>query len=113
LRHSEFRADDSVLGHGPTGEAIKSGKPHYVNDIANDPHFVPWREKTMKEGFASSAAVPIKLNGQVVGALNLYSERIGFFDEAQQSFLGDLSLLLAEGLRKFRDESKSFKTSQS
>lgn len=109
LRQSEFRADDSALGHGPTGEAIKSGEPHYVNDVAIEPNYAPWREETMKEGFASCAAVPIKISGRVVGALNFYSDQIGFFDEKRRAFLGDLSLLLAEGFRKFRDQSKDHK----
>jgi len=110
LQYNEFRSDGGVLGRGPTGEAIRSGECRYINDIAHDPSYEPWRLKAMDEAFASSAALPIIINGRVAGTLNFYSDQINFFDEKRRAFFGDLTLLLAEGIRKFRDPSKDRKT---
>jgi GAF domain-containing protein len=110
LQYNEFRSDGGVLGWGPTGEAIRSGECRYINDIAHDPSYEPWRLKAMDEAFASSAALPIIINGRVAGTLNFYSSQINFFDEKRRAFFGDLTLLLGEGIRKFRDPSKDRKT---
>ena len=58
----------------------------------------------MAAGFKSSAALPIKLSGHVVGSLNLYSNEAGHFDEEWQKFFKEVAILLAEGLRRFRAE---------
>jgi len=109
VQNNQFRTDDSSLGRGPTGMTVKSGKTCFVDDIATDPDYEPWRVKALKEGFASSGAVPIMINGQVVGTLNLYSGQKGYFDESRRNFFGEFSLLLAEGFRKLREETKHLK----
>jgi len=109
LDRNEFRSDKTILGRGPTGTAIQSGEPTFENDIAHDPVYVPWRDKALAAGFRSSAALPIRLSGHVVGTLNLYSNEVGHFDADWKNYFKDVALLLAEGLRKFRAEGKKLK----
>ncbi len=71
--------DDSPTGMGPTGMAIKTGKPR-VRDDLEDPSYKPWSDKALKRGFFSSMAAPLTgINGEVIGALNLYSDKMGYF----------------------------------
>jgi GAF domain-containing protein len=106
LAQSSFRADDSAFGRGPTGRAIQTGEPSFMNDVERDKNFKPWRERALQAGFASSGAVPIRINGKTAGALNLYSSEKNYFDAPRQIFFGEVALLLAEGFRKFRESEK-------
>lgn len=69
------RWDDSPQGCGPTGMAIKTGRPSAMKDILGDPRFEPWRKRAIARGYQSSFAFPLFAFGKAVGALNVYSER--------------------------------------
>lgn len=79
LSEIKVRWDDSPEGMGPTGRAIKTGSPQVINNL-EDPFYKPWSEKALKRGFRSSMAAPLMLSDrQVIGTLNLYSERPYYF----------------------------------
>jgi putative methionine-R-sulfoxide reductase with GAF domain len=67
--------DDLPTGQGPTGQAIKSGEPAVMRDIETAPEYRPWREEALKRGYRSSAAIPLRFKGQVLGALSVYAEQ--------------------------------------
>jgi len=74
--------DDSLYGMGPSGLAIKTGRPHVSNNIENDPSFAPWRAKAIERGYRSSVSVPLVCaQTAVIGVLNLYSDRAEYFAE--------------------------------
>ena len=82
LKDVTIHWDNSHLGQGPSGRAIRKRSPVVVNDIENDPSYEPWREKALKRGYLSSMAIPlICARGEVVGVLNLYSGEKGYFNE--------------------------------
>jgi signal transduction histidine kinase/HAMP domain-containing protein len=79
LSEIKVRWDDSPEGMGPTGRAIKTGSPQVMNNL-EDPVYKPWSEKALKRGYRSSMAAPLMLSDlQVIGTLNLYSERPYYF----------------------------------
>lgn len=79
LSEIKVRWDDSPEGMGPTGMAIKTGRPQVRNNL-DDPSYRPWSEKALSRGFISSMAAPlITPGGRVIGAINLYCERPGYF----------------------------------
>ncbi len=80
------RYDDSPLGQGPTGIAIKSKKPEFQNHIATDPRYGPWREAALKRGYGSSAAFPIMHENKVIAVLNIYNSN-ETFPEKEINFL--------------------------
>jgi len=67
--------DESPTGRGPTGTAIRTRKPVVARDLASSPTFSPWRAAAAKRGYRSSCAVPLIASSQVLGALNLYSNK--------------------------------------
>ncbi len=98
--------DDSEYGRGPTGTAIRTGKPSVMRDIKEDIRYRPWREEALKRGYASSIAVPLVSEGEVVGALNLYSESRDAFDEEEVRFLTEVAHDIAVGIRAVRFEKR-------
>ncbi len=89
-------SDDA--GNGPTGTAFKSGGIVVCSDIASDPRMAPWREAALARGYASSAAMPLFLDGKVPFVLSLYSGEKDFFSREELQLLaeiqGDISLAL-------------------
>ena len=76
----EVWADPSRLGGlGPTGTAIHEGRPYVCDNFLGDPRTLPWRERALQAGVRASAALPLSLHGQVIGALNVYSDQAGVF----------------------------------
>ena len=51
--------DDTPQGRGPTGTAIRTGKPSVCKNMLTDPAFEPWRKGAMERGYASSLVLPL------------------------------------------------------
>jgi PAS domain S-box-containing protein len=93
---------DTDRGRGPTGTAIRTGRPVVARDIQADPSFAPWREDAGTRGYASSIALPLLLNDQVLGALIIYAEGADTFDSVEMQLLTGLSNDLAYGIQALR-----------
>lgn len=89
-------------GRGPTGTAVRSAEPTVAQDIATDPGFEPWREAALIRGYASSIALPLSVNGDVLGALNIYAGQPDAFDPEEIELLTELADDLAYGLSALR-----------
>jgi PAS domain S-box-containing protein len=83
--------DASPEGSGPTGTAFRSNSPVIVSDIETDPRMEPWRDEATRRGYRSSAAFPFSLHGEVVGILNLYAGKPGFFTDSETGLLGEIA----------------------
>jgi len=97
---------DQELGRGPTGTAIRTKQPAICQDIRSDPDYAPWRETALRHGFSASLALPLLIENEVVGALNLYSSQAGEFDEQELHLLTDLAGDLAFGIQVLRERSR-------
>ena len=93
---------DEERGRGPTGTAIRTGRPVVVRDLATDPRFHPWRAAAAQCGFRSSIALPLPADGDRLGALNVYAAEPDAFDQEEVALLTDLADSLAYGLRALR-----------
>ena len=74
-------------GKGPTGKAIRTGKPSLCRNMAEDPSFLPWREAALSRGYASSLVLPLNLDGKAFGAISIYSSRPDAFSESEIALL--------------------------
>ena len=84
-------AADVPEGRGPTGRAIREGKNMICSDIEYDPIILPWRDKALKQGFRSSAAIPFRQGGSVIGAFTIYADTPQFFTDEELSLLTSLA----------------------
>lgn len=72
--------DEMPTGKGPTGMAIKKRFPQMIPCVDTEPSYVPWIEQAGNRGFKSVMAAPlICLGDEVIGVINLYSDKQGYF----------------------------------
>ncbi len=82
---------DNERGRGPTGTAIRTGRPSICRNMLTDPTFLPWREEAIKRGYASSLVIPLKEGDKVIGAITIYSREPDTFSEGEVSLLTELA----------------------
>ena len=102
LETLEITWADTPRGRGPTGTAIRTGQPSWVRDILTNPNFEPWRSRALKLGYTSSLALPLIVNNQVIGALNIYAAEPDAFDTEETELLTELAGDLAYGITTLR-----------
>jgi len=91
-------------GRGPTGTAIRTGKPAICHNMNSDPAFEPWRKEAIKRGFASSLVLPLISDKKPFGAITIYSDKTNAFSEKEILLLSDLANDLAYGISYIRLE---------
>src|SRR5216117_244233 len=79
------------LGEGVTGWVARAGKPARVGDVSKDQHYVMVRKNVRSE-----LAVPLEVNGEVRGVLNVDSDRLNAFSAEDQELLQELALPAAK-----------------
>jgi len=94
---------DAPHGRGPTGTAIRTGKPVVNRNSETDPNFAPWREQAIERGFASAIALPLVLSTGRLGALVVYSAKVDAFDADEEELLSRLAEDLAFGVGALRE----------
>lgn len=73
------------VGRGPTGRAVAEGKAVEVEDVFADPGVREWWEPARELGFASLITLPLRVQGEVAGALSFYfADRHRFGEEERQ-----------------------------
>ncbi|MEW6202809.1 MAG: PAS domain S-box protein [bacterium] len=97
---------DTRRGRGPTGRAIRTGKPQIARKIMTDPNFAPWRAEAKKRGYASSIAVPLIIGAETIGALNIYATEPDAFDREEVKLLTRLAKNLTYGIMTLRAEAE-------
>jgi signal transduction histidine kinase len=97
------RCNGSPAGMGPTGRALREGRPVVVNDWETSPSVEPWRERGLKAGFRSSGAFPIRKEGRIWGTLNLYAPVREAFGEEEVALCQELADDLVFAMRSLED----------
>ncbi len=93
---------DTERGRGPTGTAIRTGKPTGCRNMLIDPQFSPWLEEAKKRGYASSISLPLMSEGRAFGALTIYSAEPDAFQEDEIKLFSELATDLAYGITNLR-----------
>ncbi|MBI4799572.1 MAG: PAS domain S-box protein, partial [Desulfarculus sp.] len=93
---------DGQRGRGPTGTAIRAGKPVTAEHLDPDPEFAPWRAAALQRGLASSIALPLVVEGQTLGALSVYAARPEAFPQEEVDLLVEMADDLAFGIKGLR-----------
>ena len=82
-------------GKGIVGHVVRTGEVVVASDVSLDPRYVPGRPETRSE-----IAVPIVSNGEVIGALNLESDRPGAFSARDAELLEAFAVAAAISIEK-------------
>jgi len=78
------------VGEGITGWVARTGKPARVGDVSSDPRYIAVRLHVKSE-----LAVPLEVNGEVRGVLNVDSDRENAFSAEDQDLLEALAIQAA------------------
>jgi signal transduction histidine kinase len=79
------------VGEGITGWVARVGKPACVADVTHDPRYVMLRAEVRSE-----LAVPLEVNGEVRGVINVDSDHADAFSSEDQEVLETLALQAAK-----------------
>ena len=93
---------DSERGRGPTGTAIRRGKPCVCANMQHDPKFSPWRQEALKRGYASSVVLPLMNEGRAFGAITIYAREPDAFSQEEVALLSELTQDLSFGIQSIR-----------
>lgn len=72
------------LGEGPCLAAAIEEQWFRSGDVERDPRWPHWGPEAAAEGARSILAVPLLIEGQLVGAINMYSTRLSGFGDADE-----------------------------
>lgn len=92
--------DNSPTGQGPVGAAIRTGKAVPLNCIDANPKAAAWHTAALKQGFHSSAALPLRYGDKILGALSLYCRVTDHFTPERLQELQSFANLAAMALQK-------------
>ena len=106
---------DNGQGAGLSSTAIRSGKPYIIRDTSSDPGFTRWKDAAAQQGFRSVISLPLSINNEVIGVLNMYASEINAFDPEEVRLLMELAddtayaiKFLRTGVEKQRIQSQLF-----
>jgi PAS domain S-box-containing protein len=97
---------DEPLRYGPTGTAIRTGRCVVCQDIATDVSMIPWRDQALQRGYRSSAAVPFRQHGRVIGALTVFAAEPLGFDAEDEQLLDEIGLDISFALDALEQEAQ-------
>lgn len=94
---------DEPLGCGPAGEAVRSGQPRVVRNLAIEDAFTPWAERAAREGLRALMVAPVPAaDGEPPAVLCLYSRSTEVFDEDEQALVIQFTRSLSLAWRSLR-----------
>ncbi len=94
----ELRWDDTPLGHGPTGTAVREQRPIVTVDLVAQAAFLPWKERAEAHGLAASASTPLRADHRALGALTVYATESAPFEPGLLRVLEEVGDLLGFAL---------------
>ncbi len=74
VRKNRFRWDDAPEGRGPSGEAIRTGRPVVVA-TKEDERIAAWKDGVEEFRLGSGLSIPLVVGDSVLGVLSSYSDR--------------------------------------
>jgi signal transduction histidine kinase len=79
------------VGEGITGWVARHGKPALVDDVTQDARYV-----SVRRDVRSELAVPLEVQGEIRGVINVDSERVKAFTAEDQDLLQELAVQAAK-----------------
>src|SRR3954462_6194259 len=95
------------FGEGVTGRVAAAREPALISDVRSDPRFLWVRGIDQRRFIASMLSVPLSWNDQIVGVLNVQTERERQFSDADVAQLQAIADLLAGIVEKGRQQTEA------
>jgi PAS domain S-box-containing protein len=108
----EVHTEDSPLGQGPVGTALRKNRPCVFNDFLDAPETGPWHASALRAGFQSAAAFPFALEGEPLFALAVYADERDFFGEDEMALLVEAAMELTFALGHLAQDERRTRTEE-
>lgn len=87
----------------PAAIALRTGQPCIVNRVLEDAADTPWRSEVLKYGYGAILALPLLLNDQERGVLNVYAYEADTFTTDHVALFTEMIADLTAGLIALRE----------
>ncbi len=95
---------EAESGQAPAGRAIRSGQPAVVHNIEKETGPQPWQDLTLHSGCRACLALPLRLDQQVIGVLNICTQEPDAFSDEEVELLSEAAADLSFGIANQRAE---------
>jgi diguanylate cyclase (GGDEF)-like protein len=93
---------DTERGRSATGIAIRTGVPCVIHDALGESFPAFWREFSRRNGIGSVLGLPLRIQGEIFGALTIAAPEADAFDGPERQVLDQAAEDLAFGLEVLR-----------
>lgn len=93
---------DQEKGQGPIARMARAGSIQIIDDLAQAPLPAAWRELVQECGFRSGIALPLWVDGQLIGGLTICASETGTFAGEEIAPLSELAGDMAFGITTLR-----------
>lgn len=107
LDPEEIERDATLFSCVPLLPVLREGKIIVYHNIAELRHLGDWREAALRHSYRAAAIVPVRCRDEVVGALNLYSQTVGYFTDSEElALLEEIGLDISFALGTIQSEAE-------
>jgi diguanylate cyclase (GGDEF)-like protein/PAS domain S-box-containing protein len=103
-----WASDD--FGAGVAGMAARTGVTARVDDISSHPGYAAWRPHPHLGGQRAALGCPLRVAGELIGALTIYDPEPGVFDADEVNVLSESADDLAFGIATLRAHAQQART---
>jgi len=96
----------------PVSQAVLTGKPTAIKNLATSPAREHWQEEAVKRGYAAMIALPLSEDSRIFGSLNIFSGEPDVFDAEEVKLLKELADDLAYGIIALQTRGQSKKSAE-
>ncbi len=91
---------------GAVREFLETGQTRVTRDYLTDEFAADWREHAVQRGIRSSATFALREDDRTFGALMIYSDQPGAFDDQEMALLSEMAEDLAYGIQALRTRTR-------
>ena len=106
LYPGQVRWDDTALGRGPMGRALRLGAIGVLRDLDLTPSLGPWAKTIAEHQIRSLAALPLLVRGAPVAALAFYSQRGDSFGPEVMALMEEIAREVGRALEQRDDQAQ-------
>ena len=112
LDDMRVRWDDSERGRGLVGTAIKTGKKQAANGIQRYSFLKPWWELAERLNYQSACALPIKVEGRIIGTFNICAVERNVFQIEELDLLEEVVSDISFSVETLRNRRKQLQAEE-
>jgi PAS domain S-box-containing protein len=98
--------DAAYTDDGPLAQVLRTGDPFICNNVARELELPQWQAFAAARELRSLMILPLKKNGEIVGAFSLYAGQAGLFDANEIRLLEEVAGDISFAMTVFEKETR-------